>query len=130
MAQNKLSGVRPGLKDLWGADLVSGASWSDLDNPVNPNVATRRANAIISLHDAKTLHRRKMAEGDSGYRVSAHVHLYIDDSKFDGEREGVWRKHDAFLDMLRHFDGALGIDLAPTWISPARSRVGKSVVSA
>lgn len=112
MAQNKLSGVRPGLKDLWGADLVSGASWSDLDNPVNPNVATRRANAIISLHDAKTLHRRKMAEGDSGYRVSAHVHLYIDDSKFDGEREGVWRKHDAFLDMLRHFDGALGIDFS------------------
>ena len=112
MSRSKFSGVRPGINDLWGADLVRGASWSDLDNPINPNVATRRVNAVISLHDAKTLHRRKMAEGDTDYHVSAHVHLYIDDAKFDGEREGVWKKHEAFLDMLSHFDGALGIDFS------------------
>lgn len=112
MTQLKFAGVRPGLKDLWGADLVRGASWSDLDNPINPNVAKGRVNAVISLRDAKTLHKRKMAEGDASYHIGAHAHLYIDDDKFDGDREGVWKKHAEFLDMLRHFDGVLGIDFS------------------
>lgn len=112
MSQDKFSEVRPGLKDLWGADLVRGASWSDLDNPINPNVASRRVNAVMSLHEARTLHRHKMRAGERDYHIDAHVHLYIDDAKFDGEREGVWKKHEEFLEMLRHFDGALGIDFS------------------
>ena len=103
---------RPGLSDLWNSKLYEDANWTELDNPKVYCTATRLPEAVISWHDAKRLHKRRVAAGKRSYHAHAFIHCCIDDQKFDGEREGIWRKWRFFYEVASHFDGITGIDFS------------------
>lgn len=56
--------------------------------------------------------RTRLARGNRGYRVRAFIHCCIDDQKFDGEREGIWKRWGFFYDAASHFEGITGIDFS------------------
>jgi len=108
----KFRGIRPGIKDRWNARLVVGAEWSEHDLPINPNVAACPVRTIVSWRDARRIHRKRVEAGDKDYHVAAHVHFYMDDDKFDGDRCGIWANPEGFLEIVKHFDGILGVDFS------------------
>lgn len=103
---------RAGVKDLWNAALCEGAEWTELDNPRVKSTATLLPTSAISWHEAKRLHNKMLKEGKPDYRIGAFVHCYIDDPKFDGEREGIWKRPEKFYEVVSHFEGMLGIDFS------------------
>lgn len=104
--------TRPGIKDLWNSRIVRGAEWSDYDNPVNPNMASRPVRSVVAWNTAKAIHKRMTEKNEEHYHIDAHIHFYIDDDKFDGNRGGIWAKPERFLEIAKHFDGVLGIDFS------------------
>lgn len=46
------------------------------------------------------------------YHIGAFVHCYIDDPKFDGDREGIWSNPERFFKIVSHFGGVLGVDFS------------------
>ncbi len=104
--------TRKGLHDMWGSDLYQGAAWSDLDNPLVHTTTATTPKDVISWHDAKHNHAKNKSSLGSDYHINAFIHCYIDDIKFDGEREGIWNNHKRFFDIASHYDGILGIDFS------------------
>jgi hypothetical protein len=103
---------RAGATDLWNAQLYIGAEWTSLDNPKVRCTATKPPNATISWRIAKQIHRKQLNANDRDYHVSAFIHCCTDDQKFDGEREGIWKKWEFFYEVASHFDGITGIDFS------------------
>lgn len=103
---------RPGLSDLWNSRLYEGAKWTELDNPKVRCATAKLPQAVISWHNAKRLHKRRISAGERDYHVPAFIHCCIDDQKFDGEREGIWRRWEFFYEVASHFDGIAGVDFS------------------
>lgn len=103
---------RAGITDLWNSELYEGADWSDLDNPKVRSTAEEPPVAVVSWRDAKRIHKEHIAKGKDSYHVHAFIHCYIDDSKFDGKRESIWRRWRHFYEVAYHFDGIMGVDFS------------------
>lgn len=103
---------RPGLHDLWNAKLYEGADWTEFDNPKVSCTAAQPPDAIISWHDAKHFHKKRIADGEYDYHANAFIHCCSDDQKFDGDREGIWKKWEHFFEVASHFSGITGIDFS------------------
>ena len=103
---------RASVSDLWNSSLYEGANWTELDNPEVASTAKGMPTAVIPWHEAKRTHKHKMAKGLRDYHVDAFIHCYIDDQKFDGEREGIWKQWRFFYEVAGHFDGILGVDFS------------------
>ena len=103
---------RRGLIDLWNSELYEEADWTELDNPQVRSTAVRLPTAVISWRDAKRIHKDSIARGERSYHVHAFIHCYIDDQKFAGEREGIWRRWRFFYEVASHFEGILGVDFS------------------
>lgn len=110
--QQSTCAIRPGLKDLWNSQLVKDAKWTKLDYPKVKTTAEKVPVAVISWHDAITQHNKLLKSGNADYHINAYLHCYIDDTKFDGEREGIWEKPERFYAIASHYDGILGIDFS------------------
>lgn len=104
--------LRPGLSDLWNARLYEGAEWTELDNPKVRCTAMKLPKAVVPWHKAKRIHKKMIAAKDRNYHVGAFIHCCIDDQKFDGEREGIWKKWGFFYEVASHFEGVTGIDFS------------------
>lgn len=102
--------VRPGLKDVWNAFMLEGAEFAEGDIPVCPCTAVASPKAVISWPAAKALHKKKMAAGETDYRVDAFIHFYVDDCKFDGARTGIWQQPKKALEVMAHFAGIITPD--------------------
>lgn len=103
---------RAGLVDIWNSTLYENAQWTELDNPVVASTVQAVPTSIVPWHEAKRIHKRNIAKGSPDYHIDAFIHCYLDDHKFDGEREGIWKKWKFFYEVARHFDGILGIDFS------------------
>lgn len=103
---------RAGLNDLWNSELCEGAEWTNLDNPKVYCTATQPPENITSWIRAKELHKRNIAIGNKNYHENSFIHCCIDDQKFDGENEGIWKKWKFFYSVASHFDGITGIDFS------------------
>ena len=101
--------IRNGLKDIWNAHMAEGATFGHLDIPFCPTTAKEIPKAIITWDEAKAIHKKRLAQGDSDYQEEAFVCFYIDDSKFDGPR-GIWHDCNYALRVLRHFAGVFTPD--------------------
>lgn len=104
--------IRPGLKDLWNSRLVHDTTLTPHGNPYNPYQSTTPVKAVVPWDRAITLHHKMLHAENADYRVHAHIHFYIDDSKFDGPRSGVWANPNRLVELARHFDGVMGIDFS------------------
>lgn len=109
---NEVKIHRHGLNDLWNAELYEGAEWTNLDNPKVECTAAELPGTVVPWHEAKRMHKRLIATKARGYHVDAFIHCCIDDQKFDGEREGIWKKWKFFYEVASHFDGITGIDFS------------------
>lgn len=103
---------RNGLTDQWNSKLYENAEWTDLDNPIVHSTAEEPPSAVVPWHDAKRIHKREVARGNRSYRIRAFIHCCIDDRKFDGEREGIWKRWRFFYEVASHFEGITGIDFS------------------
>lgn len=103
---------RNGLKDIWNAFMLEGATYSANDIPLCPTTATTLPSKLVSFDEAKNLHRKELQRGNPDYHVDAFVHFYIDDQKFDGKQSSIWLYPDKALDILRHFSGIIAPDFS------------------
>lgn len=103
---------RPGIADLWNSKLYENAVWTELDNPLVRTTAEVPPAMVVAWHDAKRIHKRHVAAGNRDYRVKAFIHCCIDDQKFDGEHEGIWKRWGFFYEVASHFDGVLCVDFS------------------
>lgn len=97
---------RKGIKDLWNARLVRGATWTQSGNPVVATTLAEVPKTAIGYREARRIHREHVSMGDRSYRVDALVHTYTDDQKFDGTRTGIWADPDGYIELASHFAGA------------------------
>ena len=81
--------ARKGIFDMWKSSLYQGVTLSELDNPLVHTTATDPPKAVVSWHEAKNKHAKNVAFLGDDYHINAFLHCYIDDVKFDGEREGI-----------------------------------------
>ena len=102
---------RRGVSDIWNSELYIGSEWSALDNPIVYCTAREAPLNIISWREAKRQHQ-KMLEMDDEYHVNGFIHCYIDDGKFDGDREGIWKRWKYFYEVSAHYVGIMGIDFS------------------
>ncbi|MDO5295548.1 MAG: DUF4417 domain-containing protein [bacterium] len=108
---HKLRGSRPGIKDIWNAFMVKGATFTKNDIPICPTTATETPKDIIPWTEAKRIYKRERAAGKRKFHISAFVCFYLDDYKFDGPT-GIWHKYAQALRILRHFDGVITPDFS------------------
>ena len=98
--------------DLWWADGLQGARWCKCDIPYCPTTSEKLPNRLISISKAKTIHNKAMRSGDVNYHIHAFVHCYVYDQHFDGKRNSIWDNKEKYLDLLKHFDGAITPDFS------------------
>ena len=98
---------RAGLSDMWNAFMFEKATFSENDIPFCPTTATRIPENLIGYDKAKTIHNKMIRENQTDYHISAFVHFYIDDSKFDGKKTSFWLYPDKVLEITSHFDGII-----------------------
>lgn len=98
---------RPGLKDVWNANMVENAIFSENDIPICPTTATEIPKKLISFDEAKTIHNKMIRQGQKTYHSKEYIHFYIDDSKFDGKQNSFWLYPEKALDIISHFDGMI-----------------------
>ena len=103
---------RSGLKDIWNAFMVKGASFSDHDIPLCPTTASTIPTRLIAYDEAKSIHSKAMAAKHFDYRIDAFVHFYIDDQKFDGKNSSIWLYPEKALEILKHFAGIIAPDFS------------------
>lgn len=101
--------IRNGLKDIWNAHMAEGAVFGYLDIPLCPTTAKEIPKAIITWEEAKAIHKKELARGNSAYHEGTFVCFYIDDSKFDGPK-GIWHNCEYVLKVLLHFSGVITPD--------------------
>ncbi len=109
---NKKQSIRPGLKDIWNADMLVGAQYSPNDFPFCPTTATEIPKKLISYSEAKMLHNKELKLGNSSYYCDAFIHFYIDDQKFDGKLNSIWLYPNKALAIIRHFAGIIAPDFS------------------
>ena len=114
--------VRRGLRDIWNAHMLEGATFGKYDIPLCPTTATEVPFSIITWDEAKTVYNRRCADKDYDFKQNAFVCFYIDDSKFDGTR-GIWHEYEYTLKVLRHFDGVITPDFSTYQDFPAALKV-------
>lgn len=103
---------RKGLIDVWNAKMVESATFSKHDIPLCPTTATDIPKCLIGYDEAKTIHNKKNSLKQKDYHIDAFVHFYVDDSKFDGKRNSFWTYPDKVLEILKHFDGCICVDVS------------------
>ncbi len=81
------------------------------DIPFCPCTATSLPTQLISYEDAKILYKKKLIT-NSDFHISAYIHFYTDDQKFDGKRDGIWYNSEKALNIFRHFDGIITPDFS------------------
>lgn len=109
---NYIKKPRIGSKDLWNAEHLKDADFSEgNDIPCCLRCTGTIPIELIAYDDAKTLHKKRVKK-DHNYRVNKYVHFYIDDQKFDGNRESIWLHIEKLIDLLRHFAGVISPDLS------------------
>lgn len=107
-----LKATRAGIVDIWNAFMLVDASYDVHDIPFCPTTAKQIPKRLISWPEARRLHKRAIRRGDKEYRVSAFVHFYVDDIKFDGARSGIWLFPWRAYEVIRHFDGIITPDFS------------------
>ena len=104
---------RNGLKDMWNAFMVKGASFSyPSDIPICPCTMKELPVQLMSYDDAKALYREEMRLGHYDFFVNAWIHFYIDDQKFDGKRSSIWLFPEEALEIFKHFKGIITPDFS------------------
>ena len=98
---------RAGLADMWNAYMVENAIFSEHDIPLCLTTATNCPHELIGYDEAKSIHKRMLRKQKLDYHISAFIHFYIDDSKFDGKRTSFWLYPDKVLEIISHFDGII-----------------------
>ncbi len=98
---------RAGLADMWNAFMVEKATFSNHDIPLCPTTAKKPPQNLIGFDEAKTLHKKMIAEKKHDYHINAFIHFYIDDSKFDGKRTSFWLYPQKVLEIISHYDGTI-----------------------
>lgn len=104
--------VRSGIVDIWNAFMLEGANFDVRDIPICPTTASHLPSQLISWPEAKRIHKRASRRGDSDYHVSAFIHFYVDDIKFDGLRSSIWLFPRRALEVIQHFDGVITPDFS------------------
>ena len=104
--------IRKGCKDIWNAFMLKGAVYSKNDIPFCPTSAIRLPSRLISYEEAKTYHNKEYRKGNVEYFEDAFIHFWIDDQKFDGNREGIWNNPKRALEIIRHFAGIITPDFS------------------
>lgn len=107
-----LNALRRGIADVWNAFMVEGATFDVHDIPVCPTTAKKLPAQLISWPEAKRLHNKAVHRGEKEYHVSAFIHFYIDDIKFDGVRSSIWLFPWRALEVIQHFDGIITPDFS------------------
>ncbi len=103
--------VRPGIKDIWNANMAKGAAFGKFDIPFCPTTATSLPAYIITWEEAKAIYKKQLAKGNKLFRYHAYVCFYLDDHKFDGS-SGIWHNCKYALRVLSHFSGAITPDFS------------------
>lgn len=106
---------RPGLKDVWNAYMVDDTGpedWSPNDIPFCPTTAEKAPENLVSFSAAKTMHKKMMRRSEYGYHVNAFIHCFIDDAKFDGFLNSIWKHPSKLLDIAKHYDGIIVPDFS------------------
>lgn len=103
---------RKGLIDVWNAFMLEGAIYSSNDIPLCPTTAKEIPEKLISYSEAKTIHKKRIKQGDNNYHINAFIHFYIDDQKFDGKRNSIWLYPKEALEIIKHFDGIIAPDFS------------------
>lgn len=112
---NKRNIIRPGLKDMWNSYMVAGVKseeWSENDIPFCPTTAADLPQSLVSYSTAKTLHRKMLIQKGSDYHINAYLHCYIDDSKFDGPFNSIWKSPNRLLRIAEHYEGIITPDFS------------------
>lgn len=107
-----ISTNRSGIRDMWNAFMVNGATFSTNDIPLCPTTATTLPTKLISYAEAKTIHNKELQRGNKDYHVDAFIHFYIDDQKFDGKETSIWLYYNNALTIIRHFSGIIAPDFS------------------
>ena len=107
-----LKAIRGGIVDIWNAFMLIGAVFDAHDIPFCPTTAKQIPKQLISWPEAKRLHKRAIRRGEKDYRISAFIHFYVDDIKFDGVRSGIWLFPWRAYEVIRHFDGIITPDFS------------------
>lgn len=102
--------ARRGIVDIWNAFMVEGAAMDDEDIPLCPSALAREPRTLVSWPEAKRIYRHELRRGNKQFHVSALVHFYVDDQKFDGICSGIWQHPKRALAILEHFDGIIEPD--------------------
>lgn len=101
---------RKGMRDIWNAFMVEGASFTHNDIPIC-NFSTTVPEGLISYSEAKTLYN-KTIKRDPDFKDNRFIHFYIDDPKFDGKESSVWFYPYESLKIIRHFAGIITPDFS------------------
>lgn len=104
--------TRAGIVDIWNAFMLVNASYDAHDIPFCPTTARQIPKRLVSWPEAKRLHKRAIRRGDKKYRVSAFIHFYVDDIKFDGARSSIWLFPWRAYEIIRHFNGIITPDFS------------------
>lgn len=104
--------VRNGIVDIWNAFMLEGAFFDVHDIPICPTTANRLPSQLVSWPEAKRIHKRALRRGDSDYHVTAFIHFYVDDIKFDGFRSSIWLFPMRAIEVIKHFDGIITPDFS------------------
>lgn len=67
---------------------------------------------LISYTDARVICNRNRKNGNKDFFMSAFVHFYIDDYKFDGNVGSIWTAPWNATEILRHFAGIITPDFS------------------
>lgn len=104
---------RSGCHDIWNAFMLKGATFTKYDIPLCPTyLPNGLPSNLIAYSTAKEIYKKEITAGNSTFHVSAFVHFYEDDQKFDGKRSSIWLYPEKALNILRHFDGIISVDFS------------------
>ena len=107
----EMSKVRAGIKDVWNAFMLEGASYTQNDIPICHTSAVAPPEDVITWEEAKSIYKKHLAKKDKFFTHKAFVCFYMDDYKFDGTR-GIWHDYNHALNVLRHFGGVITPDFS------------------
>ena len=102
---------RAGIKDIWNAHMAAGATFCEYDIPYCPTTAVALPSSIVTWDEAKSVYKKRKAQGDMDFHHESYVCFYMDDVKFDGTR-GIWHDWKHALEVLRHFSGVITPDFS------------------
>ena len=108
---NSIIKVRKGCKDIWGAYMCDGASFSSNDIPYCPTTAKELPQDIITWYEAKAIYKKSIKNKKRNFKHNAYICFYTDDYRYDGPR-GIWQDSDFALRIIRHFAGVITPDFS------------------